>query len=103
MKLENIELTNIYMDVDYGLVCIDADQVKIKNLNLKTKHTPAVELQNSANVSVDGLITAEGQYPIVKVSGSQTGATSFINAGITNPEKQLVIGKEVPQNMVIVK
>lgn len=100
MKLENIELTNIYMDVDYGLVCIDADQVKIKNLNLKTKHTPAVDLQNSTNVSVDGLITAEGQYPIVKVSGSQTGTTSFINAGITNPEKQLVIGKEVPENAV---
>ncbi|MDO8929830.1 MAG: glycoside hydrolase family 28 protein, partial [Bacteroidota bacterium] len=74
MKLENIELTNIYMDVDYGLVCIDADQVKIKNLNLKTKHTPAVDLQNSANVSIDGLISSEGQYTIVKVSGSQTGA-----------------------------
>lgn len=103
MKLENIELTNIYMDVDYGLVCIDADQVKIKNLNLKTKHTPAIDLQNSAKVSVDGLITTAGQYPIVKVSGSQTGATSFINAGITNPETQLIIGKEVPQNAVQVK
>lgn len=103
MKLENIELTNIYMDVDYGLVCIDADQVKIKNLNMKTKHTPAVDLQNSANVSVDGLITKAGQYPIVKVSGSQTGATSFINAGFTNPEKQLVVGKEVPKNMVEIR
>ena len=103
MKLENVELTNIQMVSDYGLVCIDADQVKIKNMSLKTKYTPVVDLQNSANVSIDGLITTEGQYPLIKVSGSQTGATSFINAGIANPETQLVIGKEVPKNVVIVK
>lgn len=99
MKLENIELTNIQMESDYGLVCIDADRVKIKNLKLKTKHYPAIDLQNSSNVFVDGLVSSEG-FPLIKVSGSQTGATSFINAGFTNPEKQLVIGKEVPKNVV---
>lgn len=99
MKLENVELTNILMEADYGMVCIDADQVKIKNLNLKTKHYPVIDLQNSANVSVDGLISSEG-LPLIKVSGSQTGATELKNVGITNPETQLVVGKEVPDNVV---
>ncbi|HCY40259.1 MAG TPA: glycoside hydrolase [Prolixibacteraceae bacterium] len=99
MKLENVELTNILMEADYGMVCIDADQVKIKNLNLKTKHYPVIDLQNSANVSVDGLISSEG-LPLIKVSGSQTGATELKNTGITNPETQLVVGKEVPENVV---
>ncbi len=103
MKLENIELTNIYMEADYGLVCIDADQVKIKNLNLKTKHAPVIDFQNSSNVSVDGLIAIDGKFPMIKVSGSQTGTASFKNAGITNREKQLVIGKEVPKDVVQVK
>ncbi|OFX55854.1 MAG: glycoside hydrolase [Bacteroidetes bacterium GWB2_41_8] len=99
MKLENVELTNILMEADYGMVCIDADQVKIKNLNLKTKHYPVIDLQNSAIVSVDGLISSEG-LPLIKVSGSQTGATELKNVGITNPETQLVVGKEVPDNVV---
>ena len=99
MKLENVELTNIKMEADYGLVCIDADQVKIKNLNLKTKHHPVIDLQNSSNVSIDGLISPEG-LPLIKVSGSQTGATDLKNVGITNPETQLVVGKEVPKNVV---
>lgn len=99
MRLENVELTNIQMEADYGMVCIDADQVKIKNLNLKTKHYPVIDLQNSANVSVDGLISSEG-LPLIKVSGSQTGATELKNVGITNPETQLVVGKEIPENVV---
>ena len=99
MKLENVELTNIKMEADYGLVCIDADHVKIKNLNLKTKHHPVIDLQNSSNVSIDGLISPEG-LPLIKVSGSQTGATDLKNVGITNPETQLVVGKEVPKNVV---
>ncbi len=99
MKLENIELTNIQMEANYGLVCIDADRVKIKNLKLKTKNYPVIDLQNSSNVSVDGLVSSEG-LPLIKVSGSQTGATHLKNVGITHPETQLVVGKEVPKNVV---
>ncbi len=99
MKLENVELTNIKMEADFGMVCIDADQVKIKNLNLKTKHYPVIDLQNSSNISLDGLVAPEG-LPLIKVSGSQTGTTVLKNSGIANPEKQLVVGKEVPKNVV---
>ena len=102
MKLENVELTNIQMEADYGMVCIDADQVKIKNLNLKTKHYPVIDLQNSSNIFLDGFVSPAG-LPLIKVTGSQTGTTVLKNAGITNPEKQLVVGKEVPKNMVQVK
>lgn len=99
MKLENIELTNIQMEANSGLVCIDADRVKIKNLKLKTKNYPVIDLQNSSNVSIDGLVSSEG-LPLVKVSGSQTGATNLKNVGITHPETQLVVGTEVPKNVV---
>ena len=62
MKLENVELTNIQMEADYGMVCIDADQVKIKNLNLKTKHYPVIDLQNSSNIFLDGFVSSEASW-----------------------------------------
>ena len=100
MNLENIQLENIQMESDYGMVCSDASGVKIKNLTLITKKSPVADFKNSKDVVVDGMFTQSEAFPIVKVSGSLTGSTVLKNLGVTNPEKQLIIGKEVPKNAV---
>jgi polygalacturonase len=100
MKLENVQLENIQMEADFGLTCSDAKNVKIKNLSLKTKKLPLVELKNSIDVTIDGLKYQATESAFIKVSGSQTGVTIFKDAGITNPDKQVLIGKEVPKNVV---
>jgi len=103
MMLENIQLENIRMEADYGMICTDAKNVKIKNLTLKTKKTPAIELRNSADVTINGLEIQTGTLPLIHISGSSTGNTVFKNAGLINPEKQLDIEKEVGKVMVKVE
>lgn len=100
MNLENVVLENIRMEADYGLTCNDASGVKIRNLTLIAKKSPVADFKNSKDVVVDGLFTQADIFPIVKVSGSMTGSTVLKNVGITNLEKQLIIGKEVPKNVV---
>ena len=100
MNLENVQMENIKMEADYGLTCNDASGVKIKNLTLITKKTPVADFNNSKDVVVDGLFSQADVFPIVKVSGSMTGSMVLKNVVITNPEKQMVIGKEVPKNVV---
>lgn len=103
MNLENVELTNIRMEADYGMICADAKNIRVKNLILTTSKSPVIDLNNSVDVTVDGLIAKSGILPLIKVSGSLTSATEFNNIGLTNPEKQLVIGKEVPKDAVKLK
>jgi len=100
MNLENVQMENIRMETDYGMTCNDASGVKIKNLTLITKKTPVADFNNSKDVVVDGLFSQADVFPIVKVSGSMTGSMVLKNVVITNPEKQVVIGKEVPKNVV---
>ena len=100
MNLENIQLENIQMESDYGMVCSDAKNVKVKNLMLKTKKFPVIDLKNSTDVFVEGLISSTTESLIIKVSGARTGETTFKNVGVINPEKQVLIGKEVPKNVV---
>jgi len=100
MNLENIQLTNIGIEADYGVICSDARNVKIKNLVLKTKKTPVIEIKNSTGVTIDGLVTLNEVLPLIHVSGARAGAAVFKNAGITNPDKQLVIEKEVAKDKV---
>ena len=40
MNLENVQLDNIRMQCDYGLVCSDASNVRINNLHLHAKYSP---------------------------------------------------------------
>jgi polygalacturonase len=100
MNLENIQLTNIQMEADYGLICSDATGIKIKNLTMITKKTPVIDLKNSKDVAIDGLNTQPGVFPLINISGARTGNTNLKNAGITNSDKQLVVEKEVAKNMV---
>lgn len=103
MNLENVVLENIRMEADNGLVCSDATGVRIKNLTLITKKTPVLDFNNSRNVVVDGLSTQSGVFPLIQVSGQVTANTVLKNLDLTNPEKQILIGKEVPKNAVQVK
>lgn len=100
MKLENVELTNIQMEADYGMICTDSKDVRVKDLKLKTKNYPVIELKNSSDVYIDGLQTNHSNTTLVSISGSQTGETVFKNSGITNPAAELLIGKEVQESLV---
>jgi hypothetical protein len=100
MNLENVVLENIRMEAENGMTCGDAKNIKIKNLTLITKKAPAIDFYNSSDVAVDGLVIKSSETPMVKVAGSLSEKLIFRNSGMTNPEKQLVIGKEVSKNAV---
>jgi polygalacturonase len=100
MNLQNIQLENILIEADNGLVCTDATGVKIKNLTLITKKTPTAEFKNSRDVNIDGLFIRSAVPASIKVTGQSTGSVVLKNIALTDPDKQLIVGKEVPPNAV---
>lgn len=100
MNLENVKLENITMEADCGLVCCDAKGVYIKNLTLITKKTPVADFKNSRDVVVDGLYSPTAVFPLIQVSGLSSSNTVLKNLGLTDPEKQIMIGKEVQKNTI---
>jgi polygalacturonase len=100
MNLENVQLENIRMEAEYGLICIDANKVGIKNLTLITGKKPVMDFKNSRNVNLDGLKTAGDASPILHFSGAKTENVRLKNSGVSDAGKQLLIEKEVPANVV---
>jgi len=100
MNLENVQLENIKMEADYGLTCSDATGVKIKNLILITKKSPVVDFKNSKDVVIEDLNTQSANFPVIKVAGSMTESIVLKNLSITDPDKQILIGKDVPKDAV---
>ena len=102
MNLQNIQLTAIQMEADYGLICTDASGVTIKDLTLTTKKEPVADIKNSKEVKIDGLKTSTGRVPTFQISGAATGRITLKNTGVALNTTQLEIGKEVAKEMVIV-
>ena len=100
MNLENVELENVRIEAESGMVCADAKAVTVKNLTLITKKTPVAEFKNCRDVSVDGLHTQSNVFPLIQVTGSTSENTILKNSGLTNPIQQIVIGEDVPKNAV---
>ncbi len=55
MNLENVVLSNMLIEADYGISIADATDVKIENLQLLTKKGKAIDIYNSRNVDIRDL------------------------------------------------
>lgn len=100
MKLDNIRLENILIESDYGMICTDTQHVKIKNLTLITKKTPAIDLKNCNDVQFDSLVEQSGQFPFIQISGTRTKRIDFKNAGLTHSAQQISIKEEVAKTEI---
>lgn len=100
MNLENVSLENLTMEAEKGLLCIDANGVRIKNLKLKTTEYPSITFFNSKNVSASGLILDEAEEPLISINGNETAAVD-INMSAANKSKESVtVGAEVNKKAV---
>ena len=95
MNLENVSLENLTMEAENGLLCMDANGITIKNLNLKTTNYPALTFFNSKNVSVSDLNLCDVEEPLISVQGDKTEQVKINLVSKTNSKNVLVIGEEV--------
>lgn len=72
MSLDNVNMENLVMESETGLICVDANGITIKNLVLKTTNFPAIAFQNSKNVTMEGLELPESDQALISVNGKKT-------------------------------
>ena len=100
MNLENVSLENITIESENGLLCMDANGVNIKNLNLTTTNYPALTFFNSQNVSVSELSLCNVEETLISVQGDKTANVNISFISKINSENILEIGEEVNENNV---
>jgi polygalacturonase len=103
MNLRNVQLENIRMEANTGMICVDATEVRIKNLTLVTRKSPAIEIKNGRDIEMDGVSVGNGVSPVIYLSGAKSEKILLKNAGLTNPQEQVKSGQEVPANAVTFK
>ncbi len=101
MSIKDISLENIVIEAHKGLICQEAENIRFKNVTLLTTDTmPVMEVQNSKNISLDGIKYTSGADLLLRVSGDRSQDIRLTNTNTKLAKKGLELGNKVSKKVV---
>lgn len=95
MSIKNIEINNLNMTAEKGIMIFDAENIKLSNVKVDVP-SPVINVSQSKNVILDNIVNLKSVDTYLKLSGDKT---TEINIKNIKPEykSKINIGKEVNQ------
>jgi DNA sulfur modification protein DndE len=92
MSIKNITIENAVLQSNKGFVCIEGENINLKNVTLLTKDKTVMQIQNSTNVTMDGIQYAEGRDLLLNVTGDRSKSIKLINTDEKKAKKAVQFG-----------
>jgi polygalacturonase len=104
MAIKDISIENAVLQSDKGLVCIEADNISLKNVTLlPTSTDPVMEVHNSQNITLDNIKYAPGATTLLRVSGADKAKNvRLLNTDASKAKQPLELGENVKKKAVTV-
>ncbi|RYU77196.1 glycoside hydrolase family 28 protein [Hymenobacter persicinus] len=103
MPLNDISIENAVIQSQKGLSCIEAENIRLKNVTILSKETtPVLEVQNSKNITFDGIKYTPGAALLMRVSGDRAKDVKLVNTDTKAAKKDLEIGDKVSKKTVTI-
>jgi hypothetical protein len=89
------------MEAENGLTCIDADGIKIKDMRLIVKNSPALNLTNTRNLDAELLKVTSAGDPRVIIKGRNSGS---IRLSFNEPQGEgaVLTGEETDKSTITI-
>jgi len=102
MPVKNIEIKRMTVTAGRGVSLYDAEGIKLKDVKIISA-SPAVKINQSRNIELNGLGVKENSGTIIKIDGNRTSDIKLTGAGAAALESKTVVGTDVPKDAVKVK
>ncbi|KAA9339174.1 glycoside hydrolase family 28 protein [Hymenobacter busanensis] len=103
MPIKDISIENAVLQSKKGLVCIEASGIKLKNVTLLSTQTlPVMEVQNSQNITLDGIRYTPGAELLMRVTGDRSKDVKLANTDTKQAKKSIEFGDKVSKKTVTV-
>lgn len=103
MNLKNVVLENAILKAKQGITAVDADGIKLINVQVINEKGPALTIYNSKNIDVNGLTYKETQEPVVRVLGPLTKNVKLESSDYKDAAKQVTKGKDLSNTALTVE
>jgi polygalacturonase len=95
MPLHNIELRNVSISAQKGLLGVNADHVKLANVEIFPQAGPALTFHNSTNITIERAGYPAEAEVFLALSGSKTAKINLSETKLPDAKKQVKLAPEV--------
>ncbi|MDO7848311.1 glycosyl hydrolase family 28 protein [Hymenobacter sp. M29] len=103
MSIKDISIENAVIECKKGLVCQEAENIRLKNVTLLSSDTaPVMEVQNSRNLAFDGIRYTNGAELLLRVTGDRSKDIRLTNTDTKKAKKDVQLGDKLAKKTVSV-
>ncbi|MCX5633082.1 MAG: glycoside hydrolase family 28 protein [Phycisphaerae bacterium] len=103
MPIQKINMENIVISANAGMTCIEADDIKLKNVRIIPAKFPTLELYNSRNFVIENVTLPDSNEVFIKLEGGRTAAIRLKGVDKPQIDKKIQFGKNVKPDAVIIE
>ena len=100
MPIGTVKLNNINISANKGLVCVDADGVQLKDVNIKVKNGPVFIFIQTRNLILEEVYLPTDKGPQIFVNGQKSANILFNFKGKTIYKKLISLGNDISSDAV---
>lgn len=94
MPIKNIQIENANISCNQGLVCIESENIQLKNIGLFTQEKQVMQVQNSRQIKLDGIRYQEQMDLLLHLSGQRTAEVRLLNTDLKGAKKEVEFSAE---------
>lgn len=95
MPIRNISIENANLSCTEGLVCVEAENIQLKNIGLFTEEKRLMQVQNSKQVTLDGIRYQGPMDLLLHISGQRSADVRLLNTDVKQAKKEVELATEV--------
>ncbi|MVM28913.1 glycoside hydrolase family 28 protein [Spirosoma sp. HMF4905] len=103
MAVKDILIENAVLQSRKGLVCIEADNIRLKNVTLISPAKTLMQIQNSHNLTFDNIRYLDKTDLLMYISGDRSKDIKLLNTNTSNAKKTAETTADVPANVLTMK
>lgn len=103
MALSELIIDNLIISAKKGLVCVDTEDLVLKNIHIDIEKGPVIACYNSKNIEIDNIYKPDIDGPLVTINGNKTGKIKIRQVNGVPDENLVDIGNEVSQEVIFWK
>lgn len=98
MNIRDIIIENANFTSKKGFVCIEAENIKLKNVGLFTQSAKVMQVQNSKNIVLDAILFPDGKTDLIEINGARAENIKLINTDYKKAKNAAVFTNQAKEN-----
>jgi DNA sulfur modification protein DndE len=94
MSIKNISIENSTITSNKGLVCIEGENISLKNVSLFTRNSKVMQIQNSRNITLEQIGYQAGKEVLLEINGERSENINLTKTDLKNVKSKVVFSNK---------